>query len=295
MQHCKMEESARRVVYQHEEIRQKARKRRMRFARKNLPADEKNSQENRDDSNPLPARNVFLEENSRKPDRDCSIKRTKNANHRNLLHFHSEIAQHKSAGVKDTHAQNHPAHFAARKLHGMLGNKNRARDERRAGKTDDPQGWTGAKAGNHANTEQPKQHGEAHGGKHGPADSAAVSADGLGVVLVRRFLSAGNNHHAHQCADDSSDSHSAQPLAGHPGKKQGQRRITGRERSHHGHFSNLKRTIERQSRRGIEASSQKTPSPGLPTGTSREVPPAAESGKENGKEKKPKQLHEQHD
>src|SRR5260370_38830923 len=103
MQHCKMEESSRRVVYQHEEIRQKARKRRMRFARKNLPADEKNSQENRDDSTPLPARNVVLEEKNRKPDGDGSIKRTKNANHSNLLHFHSQIAQHKTAVDTATH------------------------------------------------------------------------------------------------------------------------------------------------------------------------------------------------
>src|SRR5260370_32636157 len=118
MQHCKMEESARRVVYQHEEIRQKARKRRMRFARKNLPADEKNSQENRDDSNPLPARNVFLEENSRKPDRDCSIKRTKKPIHRNRLIFHPEIPKPKTPGVKKPNAKNHPATSPARKRPG---------------------------------------------------------------------------------------------------------------------------------------------------------------------------------
>src|SRR5260370_28699925 len=220
MQHCKMEESARRVVYQHEEIRQKARKRRMRFARKNLPADEKNSQENRDDSNPLPARNVFLEENSRKPDRDCSIKRTKNAKHRDLLHFHSEIAQHKSAGIKDTHAQNHPAHLAARKLHGLLGNKNRARDERRAGQTDHPYGLDGTDARNDANSEQPKQHSETNSREHGPADSAAAPAHGLRIVLIRWFFAARTNHHARQRADNSGDSHHAQSLAGHPRKKQ---------------------------------------------------------------------------
>src|ERR1700730_16970367 len=98
-----MEESSRRVVYQPEETAQMT----------PLPADEKNPRENRDDPHPLPARNMFLEEESRKSDGDRSVQRTKNADHRDLLHFHSQIAQHESASIKHTHAQHHPAHFAA--------------------------------------------------------------------------------------------------------------------------------------------------------------------------------------
>ena len=61
---CKMEESSRRVVYQHDEMRRKARAKYMRQFKK-LSADEKNSKENGDDPQPLPARNVFLEKNGR--------------------------------------------------------------------------------------------------------------------------------------------------------------------------------------------------------------------------------------
>src|SRR5260370_28306297 len=95
----------------------------------NLSADEKNSQENSRDSQPLPTRNVFLEKDRRKPDGDRSVQRTKNANHGNLLHLHSEIAEHKRTGIKKTHPAHHPAHVAARQLHGLLRNQHHSRNE----------------------------------------------------------------------------------------------------------------------------------------------------------------------
>src|SRR5258708_29923001 len=114
MGHSKKQESSRRVVYQYEEMRRKARRRRMRDGKRNLPADKKNSSENGDDSHPLPARYAFLEEDGRKTDGDRSVQRAKDGDHRDLLHFHSEIAEHKRAGIQGAHAQNHPAHLAAR-------------------------------------------------------------------------------------------------------------------------------------------------------------------------------------
>src|SRR6266436_7072046 len=76
-----------------------------------LPADEKNSQENGRDSQPLPGRNVLFQKKGCKPDGDCSIQRAENADHGNLLHLHPEIAENKSAGIENAHAQNHPAHL----------------------------------------------------------------------------------------------------------------------------------------------------------------------------------------
>src|SRR5437016_610419 len=181
-------------------MRQKARKRRIQGQTRNLPAEEKNSGENRDDPCPLPARHMFLEEDGR----------------------------------------------------------------------------------------------EAHSSKHGQADSPAAALHGGSIVLVRCFFSMSDNYDSHQCADDSDDSHDAQPLAGHAGKQQRQRGITGREWSHHGHFSNLKRTVERQSRHRIDASRQEAPSPGLPSRTIREMPPTTESGKKKGEQQKTRQLHVQH-
>ena len=64
---------------------------------------------------------MFLEKDRREPDGDRSVQRTKNANHGNLLHFHSKIAEHKGTGIEDAHAQDHPAHFAAWKSHRLLG------------------------------------------------------------------------------------------------------------------------------------------------------------------------------
>src|SRR6202171_3749847 len=275
-------------------MRRKARKRSMRDERRNLPADEKNSGENGDDPRPLPARHVFLEEDGCKTDGDRSVQRTKDGDDRDLLHFHSEIAEDKGTGIQGPHAQGHPAHLAAWKPHRLLGNEDHRRGERGTGQTDHPYGLNGADARDNANSEQPKRHAKAKGREDGPANSAAAPAHGLSIVLVRRFFSAGNNHNAHESANDSRDSHNAQPLSSHPGKQQRQRRITGRKRSHHGHFSNLKRPVERQSRHGIEASSQETPSPGLPSGTIRQMPPTAESRKKKREQKKTRQLHVQH-
>src|SRR5260370_24794254 len=86
-----------------------------------LPAaDEKNSGENGDDPRPLPVRNVFLEEYSRKTDGNRSVQRTKNADDRDLLHFHSETAKDKGAGIQGPHTQGHPPHLAAWTAHGLL-------------------------------------------------------------------------------------------------------------------------------------------------------------------------------
>src|SRR5260370_826227 len=161
-----MEESSRRVVYQHEEMRRKARKRRMRDEIRNLPADEKNSGENGDDPRPLPVRNVFLEEDSRKTDGDRSVQRTKNGDDRDLLHFHSETAKDKGDGIQGPHTQGHPAHLAAWKAHGLLGNEDYHSSEHGTGQTDHPHGLNGTDARNNANAEQPKQHREANGRKH---------------------------------------------------------------------------------------------------------------------------------
>src|SRR6202165_301562 len=95
--------------------------------RRNLLADEKNSGENGNDPRPLPPRHVFLEEDGRKTDGDRSIQRTKDGDDRDLLHFHSEIAEDKSAGIQGPHAQGHPAHLAAWKADGLLGNEDRSR------------------------------------------------------------------------------------------------------------------------------------------------------------------------
>src|SRR5882762_8467845 len=275
-------------------MRRKARKRRMRNEMRNLPADKKNSGENGDNPRPLPARHMFLEEDGRKTDGDRSVQGAKDGDDRDLFHFHSEIAEDKGTGIQGPHTQGHPAHLAAWKPHGLLGNEDHRRGEHGTGQTDHPHGLNGPDARNDANSEQPKQHREAKGREDGPADSTAAPAHGLSIVLVRCFFSAGNNHDAYQRADDSGNSHNAQPLAGHPGKQQSQRGITGRERSHYGYFPNLKRTVERQSRHGIEAPSQETPSPGLPSGTIREMPPTAESGKKKREQKKTRQLHVQH-
>src|SRR5437879_6539133 len=96
---------------------------------KKLSADQKNSQENSYDSQPLPARNVLSQEESRQPDSDRSVQRAKDADHSDLLHFHSKIAEDKRAGIEDAHAQDHPAHFAARKTHGLPGKEDRRRSE----------------------------------------------------------------------------------------------------------------------------------------------------------------------
>src|SRR5882762_1455589 len=124
-------------------------------------------------------------------------------------------------------AQGHPAHLAAWKPHGLFGNEDHRRGNHGTGQTDHPYGLNGADARNDANSEQPKQHREAKGREDGPADSAAASTHGLSIVLIRRFFSTGNNHDAHESANDSRDSHHAQPLAGHPRKQQRQRGITG--------------------------------------------------------------------
>src|ERR1700674_4729345 len=120
-----MEESSRRLVYQHEEMRKKARRRMMQQERSNLPTDEKNSDKNGGDPRPLPVRHVLPEEDGREPDGDGSVERTKDADHCDLLHFHSEIAEGKGAGIEHAHSQHHPAHLAARKTHGLLSNKDR--------------------------------------------------------------------------------------------------------------------------------------------------------------------------
>src|SRR2546430_9820118 len=52
---------------------------------------------------------------------------------------------------------------------------------------------------------------------------------GGSIVLVRCFFSTSDNYDSHQCADDSDDSHDAQPLTGHAGKQQRQRGITRSE------------------------------------------------------------------
>src|SRR5229473_174813 len=126
----------------------------------NLSADEKNSQENSRDSQPLPTRNVFLEKDRRKPDGDRSVQRTKNANHGNLLHLHSKIAEHKRAGIKKAHAEDHPAHVAARKTHGLFRNEDHSRNEQRTGQTNHPNSLHRADSRNDTNSEQPKQHGK---------------------------------------------------------------------------------------------------------------------------------------
>src|SRR5438445_3807130 len=261
---------------------------------RNLAANEKDSKENRDDSQPLPARNVFLEKNRREPDGDRSVQRAKNTDHRDLFHLHSEIAEDKRAGIEDAHAQDHPAHPAAQKTHGLLGNKNHGRNEQRAGQADHPHRLHHADSLDDANSQQPKQDGKTNRREDGPAYSMAAPAHGLGVVFVRCFFSARNNRDTRQRANDSRDSHSAHALAGHPGKQQRQSRIAGRERRHHSHFSNLKCAVEPDPSHGIEKSSQKTPGPRLPSGTIREMPPAAEKGQGNSQRYKPNQLHVKH-
>src|SRR5258708_39647099 len=251
----------------------------MRNEIRNRPADEKKPGENSDDPRPLPPRYVFLKEDGCQTHGDRAVQRTKNGDHRDLLHFHSEIAENKCARIEGAHSQDHPAHLAAWKTHGLLGNKDHRRREHRTSQTDHPHGLDGADSWDDANPEQPKQHREANGSEAGPADSPAAPAHGLSIVLVRYSFSAGDNHNSHQCADDSGNSHHAQPLAGHPAKQQCQRGIARREWSYYGHFSNLKRTVERQSRHGIEASCEEAPRPGLPSRTIRQMSPPAESGK----------------
>src|SRR5258708_38137589 len=96
----------------------KARKRRMRDESRYLPADEKDSGENGDDPRPLPARHVFPEEDGREPDGDRSVERTKDADHRNRLHFHSEITEDKGAGIERAQPHSHPPTLAAPKMQG---------------------------------------------------------------------------------------------------------------------------------------------------------------------------------
>src|SRR5437016_13889465 len=123
----------------------------------NLPADEKNSGENGDDRRPLPVRNVFLEEDGCKTDGDRSVQRTKDGDDRNLLHFHSEIAEDKGAGIQGPHAQGHPASLASWKTHGPLGNKDHRSGEHSTGQTDHQHGLAGTNAWNDTNSEQAKQ------------------------------------------------------------------------------------------------------------------------------------------
>src|SRR5260370_17559602 len=110
----------------------------MRNEIRNLPADEKNSRENRDDPRPLPARHVFSQEDGRKSDGDRSVQRTKDGDDRDLLHFHSEIAEDKSAGIQSPHAQGHPAYLAARKTRGLLGKEDHHGGDHAPGQTDHP-------------------------------------------------------------------------------------------------------------------------------------------------------------
>src|SRR5258708_12625924 len=95
-----------------------------------LPADETNSQENSRDSQPLPARNVLFQKDSCKPDGDRTVQRTKNADHSDLLHLHSKIAEDKSAGIEEAHAQDHPAHLPAWKTRGLFRNQNPRTDKK---------------------------------------------------------------------------------------------------------------------------------------------------------------------
>src|SRR6266478_6953431 len=145
-----------------------------------------------------------------------------------------------------------------------------------------------------ANSEQPKQHGKANRGENRPAHSAAAPTYSHSVVLVRCFFSACNNYDAHECANDPRDSYGAQAFTRHPGEQKRQSGVAGRERRHHRHFSNLKGAVESQSGRGVEESSQKTPSPRLPPGTVREMPPAAQNWQKNSQEEEPNQLHIKH-
>src|SRR5213592_3855219 len=98
---------------------------------------------------------MLFQEKSGEPDGDRPVQRTKNANHRDLLHFHSKIAEDKRSGVEDAHAQNHPAHSAARKTHGLPSNKNRPRDKQRAGQANHPHGLHRANSRDDANPKQP--------------------------------------------------------------------------------------------------------------------------------------------
>src|SRR5258708_25209987 len=170
-----MEESSRRVVYQYEEIQQKAWQR-MKNELRNLPADEKNSQENSCDSQPLPARNMLFQKNGRKPDGDCSIQRAENADHGNLLHLHPEIAENKSAGIENAHAQNHPAHLAAGKTHRLFGHQDRRRDKQRASQANHPHALYRANSRDNANSKQAKQYGKANSSENRPTHSPAASA-----------------------------------------------------------------------------------------------------------------------
>src|SRR6266700_7129938 len=214
--HCKTVASFRRLVYQHVETRKKARKGGTRNETRFLSANETNSQENRDDSRPLPARNVLSQENGRKPHSNRSIERTEDTDDRDLLHLHSAIAQNKCAGIKNAHAQDHPADLAAGKTQRLFRNENRRRDQHSAGQTDHPHGLHRADARDDANSKQPEQQSEAHSGEDGPADSAVAPLRRRRIIFIGSFFSASDDHDTYQRANDSGDSHTAQPLAGQP-------------------------------------------------------------------------------
>src|SRR5258708_32647136 len=208
-----------------------------------LPADETNSQENSRDSQPLPARNVLFQKDSCKPDGDRTVQRTKNADHSDLLHLHSKIAEDKSAGIEEAHAQYHPARLPAWKTRGLFRNQDRRSDKKCASQTNHPHGLHGTDSRDDANSEQPKQYGKANRGENRPAHSAAAPAHSLSVVLVRCFFSARNNYDTHECANDPRDSHETQAFTRHPGKQERQSRRTGRTRNYHRHFPKLKQTV----------------------------------------------------
>src|SRR6267143_293927 len=149
---CKMEESSRRVVYQYEEMQQKAgkiegslKKEIYRLMRK------------------IPRKIVAIPINCHRE--TCSLKKksaspTVSAPYsepRTLITATCSIFIPRLLST-NAHAQDQPAHLAAWKTHGLLGNKDRRRDEQRTGQTNHPHGLHCADSGDDANSEHPKQH-----------------------------------------------------------------------------------------------------------------------------------------
>src|SRR5207253_2845504 len=82
-----------------------------------LGADQDDAAKDRGDSSPLPPRNVLAQKNGRKAHGNGSIERTKDADDRHVFHLHAAIAQYKGQRIKRAHAESHPTHTAARKMH----------------------------------------------------------------------------------------------------------------------------------------------------------------------------------
>src|SRR5438874_3639735 len=192
----------------------------VRTPRRGLSADQKNSGEDSGDPRPLPAGDVFAQENRCEANRNRAVQRAKYADDCYLFQLHAAIAQNECESIERSHAQGHPTHAAARKAHGLCCRENYRRRQEITGQANHPHGLDRADARHNADPEQPEQSTECYSGGNGHANATSVCFYRLRGIYGGHVLSASDHSHAKQNENDSANSRTREMITAEPGKNQ---------------------------------------------------------------------------